>query len=71
MVNYIYEGCDPTGELEKEMKASSVFNLIRELHFKYNMSVTGVEEVSYYRGGTARTRGFLMAKPDGLNICRV
>ena len=71
MVNYIYEGCDPTGELEKEMKASSVFNLIRELHFKYNMSVTGGEEINYYRVGNVKTRGFLMAKPDGLNICRV
>lgn len=70
MVNYIYEGCDPTGEIEKEMIESPVFNLIRELHFKYNMTVTGMDEVNYYRGGS-KAKGFLMAKPDGLNICRV
>ena len=71
MVNYIYEGCDPNGEIESEMKASPILGLIRELHFKYNMTVTGMEEVNYYHCGGHKTKGFLMAKPDGMNICRV
>ena len=71
MVNYIYEGCDPDGEIEREMKASPAFNLIRELHFKYNMTVTGMDEINYWRAGGQKAKGFLMAKPDGLNICRV
>lgn len=71
MVNYIYEGCDPTGEIEATMKQEPVFNLIRELHFKYNMTVTGMDEVNYYRSGGRKANGFLMAKPDGMNICRV
>jgi len=71
MVNYIYEGCDPDGEIEREMKASPAFNLIRELHFKYNMTVTGMDEINYWRAGGRKANGFLMAKPDGLNICRV
>ena len=71
MVNYIYEGCDPDGEIEREMKASPILGLIRELHFKYNMTVTGMEEVNYYHCGGHKTKGFLMAKPDGMNICRV
>ena len=71
MVNYIYEGCDPDGEIESKIKASPVSNLIRELHFKYNMTVTGMDEVHYYRSGGHRTDSFFMAKPDGMNICRV
>jgi hypothetical protein len=72
MVNYIYEGCDPDGSIEQALKASSAFNLVKELHFKYNMSVTGIDEVNYWgKGGGRKSQAFLMAKPDGMNICKV
>lgn len=72
MVNYIYEGCDPDGSIEQELKASPAFNFVKELHFKYNMSVTGIDEIRYWgRSGAKQCRAFLMAKSNGLNICRV
>lgn len=39
-MNYVYEGLDPTGQLEEEVKASDVFPLVRELRFKYDLQVT-------------------------------
>jgi hypothetical protein len=72
MVNYIYEGCDPDGSIETALRGSSAFNLVKELHFKYNMSVTGIDEVNYWgKNGARKAEAFLMAKPDGLNICKV
>lgn len=71
MVNYIYDGCDPTGDIEAEMKQSPVFSLIKELHFKYNMKVTGMDEVNYWRSGGKKASGYLMAKSNGMNVCRV
>lgn len=68
MMDYVYEGCDPTGELEKIVKDSQVFPLVRELRFKYGMSVTGQIQPRYSSGDKS---AFLMAKDDGINICKV
>lgn len=66
MLTYVYEGLDPTGNLESEVQTSKVFPLIRELKFKYNLSVTSM--VAAWSNQSDAGEAFTLARSDGLNI---
>ena len=65
-MNYIYEGLDPTGEVEAKLLADRVFPLVRELRFKYNL-----QAVAEYKIDNARYQAFTLCNQSGINIARV
>jgi len=59
-MNYVYEGLDPTGEIEAKLLADKAFPLVRELRFKYNLQAVAEGQ-----------QGFILCNGTGINVARV
>lgn len=70
MMDFIYDGADPSGDMYEILKADKAFNLVRELRFKYNLRVTAMRTMLTIRNGKTHST-FFMANDDGINICKV
>lgn len=64
-MNYVYEGLDPTGDIEAKLLADKAFPLVRELRFKYNLQA--VAESKSQQGQQA----FTLCNQSGINVARV
>jgi len=65
-MNYIYEGLDPTGEVEAKLLADRVFPLVRELRFKYNLQAVAENKIQ-----NGRYQAFTLCNQSGINVARV
>lgn len=65
-MNYVYEGLDPTGEIEAKLLADKVFPLVRELRFKYNLQAVATN--FSHNGGY---QAFALCNQSGINVARV
>jgi hypothetical protein len=64
-MNYVYEGLDPSGELEQQVIKTDVFPLVRELKFKYDLSVVAIKQDRHERDQV------FLANRYGLVLARV
>lgn len=65
-MNYVYEGLDPTGDIEAKLLADKAFPLVRELRFKYNL-----QAVSEHKIENGRYQAFTLCNQSGINVARV
>ena len=65
-MNYVYEGLDPTGDIEAKLLADKAFPLVRELRFKYNL-----QAVAEYKMENGRYQAFTLCNQSGINVARV
>ena len=65
-MNYVYEGLDPTGEIEAKLLADKAFPLVRELRFKYNLQAVAENKID-----NGRYQAFMLCNGTGINVARV
>lgn len=65
-MNYVYEGLDPTGEIEAKLLTDKAFPLVRELRFKYNLQAVAENKID-----NGRYQAFMLCNGTGINVARV
>jgi hypothetical protein len=65
-MNYVYEGLDPTGDIEAKLLADKAFPLVRELRFKYNLQAVAENKIE-----NGRYQAFTLCNQSGINVARV